>query len=131
MDTHDSINTWLAQPHTQTWLQLAETHQIPDYVLATLPDPRLIDDPLHLATTLAPILTRWPTMDQYISAHRCTQCRQGAGEPCITNRTDVPWHAARQTAGIRHRGADIGKAPWAEDRIPGRIYSDLTPGGKS
>lgn len=92
--------------------------------------------------------TPWPPLHAYALAHHCTTCKAGPGEQCDAPRkqaavdgsaasgVNVPesWrmHAARQGAGRRHYGRDVGSAPWAEDREPGRRYDSLgdawTPG---
>lgn len=40
--------------------------------------------------------------------------------------TDVS-HSQRYKAGIAHHLRDIGKAPWPEDREPGKCYGTIPP----
>lgn len=90
----------------------------------------------------------WPPLHAYALAHRCTTCKANPGEQCNAPRKnaqlahidairarfgDAPMehdptalmHATRQDAGLRHYRRDIGRAPWAEDRDPGRRYDSL------
>lgn len=71
-------------------------------------------------------MTPWPTVDQYALHHRCYHCKACPGEPCRTPR-GVPtrFHAPRLDAGVRHYHRDVGAAPWANERRPGRRYDSL------
>jgi hypothetical protein len=89
----------------------------------------------------------WPTIYQYAAAHRCSRCGAGAGEDCIAPRysarrrrenqyrvlsggvpdTKPICHAPRIDAASRHYARDVGKAPWFEDREPGRCYCTIDP----
>ncbi len=70
--------------------------------------------------------TPWPSSEEYMLAHRCTRCGAAIGQPCnAPNKPDHPWHAPRQDAAIRHYRRDVGRAPWSEDREPGRRYDSL------
>jgi hypothetical protein len=91
----------------------------------------------------------WPTLYQYTAAHACPSCKAQPGEDCHAPRKQAsrqrvnriieqvggePFlskltlqHAERVHAGMRHYDRDIGKAPWTEDRKPGRCYCTLDP----
>lgn len=92
--------------------------------------------------------TPWPPLHAYALAHRCTTCRAEPGEPCNAPgkqaRLDAAdrfhdelgvergehdpaarLHAARLNAGSRHYSRDVGRAPWADERVPGRRYDSL------
>jgi hypothetical protein len=85
--------------------------------------------------------TPWPPLHAYALAHRCPACKARPGEQCnapqkqaavdrsTADGVSVPesWrlHTARQDAGRRHYGRDVARAPWAEDREPGRRYDSL------
>ncbi|QLJ06820.1 hypothetical protein HZZ00_37975 (plasmid) [Streptomyces sp. NEAU-sy36] len=103
-----------------------------------------------MSSDTPPSTTELPPPHVYALAHRCTTCGAEPGVPCdaprkeadFDNRTgararagrgQVEWHpsqlihAARQDAGRRHRDRDEMKAPWPEDREPGRRYDTLGP----
>jgi hypothetical protein len=90
----------------------------------------------------------WPPLHAYALAHRCPACKAEPGKPCNAPRKnaqlaridstrarfgdaptehDPAWrmHAPRHDAGRRHYSRDVGRAPWAEDREPGRRYDSL------
>lgn len=90
----------------------------------------------------------WPPLHAYALAHRCSTCGAAAGAPCVVPRKQASvdrrnralarlgrppaepdavelMHARRQDAGQRHYRRDVGRAPWAEDREPGRRYDSL------
>lgn len=92
--------------------------------------------------------TPWPPLHAYALAHRCTACKARPGEQCnaprknaLLARVDTTlarfnrppmehdplqrMHARRYDAGRRHYIRDVGRAPWAEDREPGRRYDSL------
>lgn len=72
----------------------------------------------------------FPSMYEYVLDHRCPICKAAPGVEC-----DAPYkehhdpvnrqHAARIDRGIRHSHRDIGRAPWPEERVPGRQYGTL------
>jgi hypothetical protein len=70
--------------------------------------------------------TTWPSTEQYALAHRCSTCGAAPGEPCNAPRKGGRSHVAGQDAGVRHYKRDIGRAPWPEDRVPGKRYDSLT-----
>ncbi|WP_330342597.1 zinc finger domain-containing protein [Streptomyces sp. NBC_00557] len=90
----------------------------------------------------------FPPLYEYVLAHRCTVCHAPPGTPCdaprkqaeidgrneIREQTGRPpmetdplylMHAARIDAGSRHYDRDVQRAPWPEDREPGRRYDTL------
>lgn len=89
-----------------------------------------------------------PPLHAYALAHRCTNCGAEPGQQCnapnkskrlaradriraelgmdpFEHDPTERMHAARYDAGNRHRHRDIARAPWAEDREPGRRYDSL------
>lgn len=85
--------------------------------------------------------TTWPPLSAYALAHRCTACGAEPGNQCnaplkqatfdrfAASGVSVPetWrmHAARQDSGRRHYHHDVARAPWADEREPGRRYDSL------
>lgn len=92
--------------------------------------------------------TPWPPLHAYALAHACPTCKARPGEQCnapnknarlkrvdalLARAGESPvehdpikrMHARRQDAGMRHKRRDVGNAPWAEDREPGRRYDSL------
>ncbi|MEJ8645288.1 hypothetical protein WKI68_36950 [Streptomyces sp. MS1.HAVA.3] len=78
--------------------------------------------------------TPWPSLYEYALAHGCATCKAKPGVLCVAPRkaaAAVPTdpitrlHAARQRAGVRHKELDVGRAPWAGERTPGKRYDTL------
>ncbi|CAK7288637.1 hypothetical protein [Streptomyces misionensis] len=92
----------------------------------------------------------FPPLHVYALAHRCPTCGAKPDEPCDAPRKAASaaemdaireqvgqspletdplqlMHRTRQDAGIRHYDRDVRKAPWPEDREPGRRYDTLGP----
>ncbi len=91
--------------------------------------------------------TPWPPMHAYALAHRCPACKAEPGQPCDAPRKQAgaAWlaqmhtaagldplpeserllHAPRVDAGNRHYRRDVARAPWEEEREPGRRYDSL------
>lgn len=92
--------------------------------------------------------TPWPPLHVYALAHRCPTCKAEPGVYCDAPRKNgrlarrdqlmaqvgLPpaahrpierLHAARQHLGAAHHQRDIGNAPWADEREPGRRYDSL------
>ncbi|MGA5843519.1 zinc finger domain-containing protein [Streptomyces pseudogriseolus] len=90
----------------------------------------------------------FPPLHEYALAYRCPTCGAEPGTPCdaprkkakIDRHNDIReqvgqlplktnplhlMHISRQDAGHRHYQRDLGKAPWPEDREPGRRYDTL------
>jgi hypothetical protein len=92
-------------------------------------------------------ITPWPPMHAYALAHRCPTCKAEPGQPCdaphkqagIAQLTELRTaagletvtdpslvlHAPRIGAGNRHYRRDVARAPWEEEREPGRRYDTL------
>lgn len=92
--------------------------------------------------------TPWPSMYEYALAHRCPICKAPVGDDCdapgkaarqrrmtatrrrwgeddpVVDRANLQ-HAQRIDAGIRHYYRDLGRAPWPEEREPGKRYDTL------
>jgi hypothetical protein len=71
-------------------------------------------------------------IDDYVMGKRCSYCKAEPWQPCTPKpsigsggKGSIRVHAPRWNAGTRHRGSDIEKAPWPEDRIPGISYSTI------
>ncbi len=92
--------------------------------------------------------TPWPPLHAYAMAHRRPACKAEPGEPCDAPRKNAGFaridrllaeaglepierdpshrmHTPRQDAGIRHYNRDVARAPWSEERVPGRRYDTL------
>lgn len=90
----------------------------------------------------------FPSVHEYALARRCSTCGAQPGQPCDAPRKQgaveqrdrvraqvgaepLPtdplhlMHAQRFDAGSRHYDRDVQKAPWPEDREPGRRYDTL------
>lgn len=91
----------------------------------------------------------FPPVHVYALAHRCTTCGAEPGVPCEAPRKEAEiegrnrfreqvgqpplktdplhlMHVARVDAGSRHQDRDVARAPWPEDRVPGRRYDTLS-----
>jgi len=131
-DRNDSTTTlsaeeWLALPHTRTWLQLIEAGDVPEFMFtgraSTTAGPRW--DPVGKAMNLGAVWTRWPSTDDCALSIACPTCRAARGEPCVIRSKHRHWHAPRVRRPARAHNRDLGRAPWPEDRIPGRSYSSI------
>jgi hypothetical protein len=73
------------------------------------------------------VLTPWPTIEAYGLAHRCPTCQAAPGADCVMKRPKhgARMHTTREDRGAAHYYRDIGRAPWPEDRMPGRRYDTL------
>jgi hypothetical protein len=75
--------------------------------------------------------TPWPPTDAYTVAHKCPTCIAEPGEPCTirarqgTRNGERRFHVARADRGARRFRRDRAKAPWPEDRVPGKRYDSL------
>jgi hypothetical protein len=95
-----------------------------------------------------PPLAPFPETFAYVMAHACSRCGAQPDEVCnaprklahlvginrLRARFDLEpaehhllslFHAPRVDVGQRHKGKDIGTAPWPEERIPGLRYDTL------
>jgi hypothetical protein len=93
----------------------------------------------------------FPSHSDYVLARRCPTCGALPDVDCDTprkhasqrrideTRTQLGWppvpvdrvklqHAARIDAGIAHYRSDLSKAPWPEDREPGKNYGTIQEG---
>lgn len=72
-------------------------------------------------------MTKWfPPIEDYFLAHSCPRCGAQPWTPCDVRTGRSRWHAPRMDRGINHKNRDIGKAPWVEDREPGRQYHSFS-----
>ncbi|MFD3698505.1 hypothetical protein ACFWUZ_20540 [Streptomyces sp. NPDC058646] len=80
--------------------------------------------------------TPFPSLYEYALAQGCATCKAKPGILCVAPRkaaAAVPTdpitrlHSARQKAGMRHKELDVGRAPWPDQRQPGRRYDTLRP----
>lgn len=92
--------------------------------------------------------TPWPSLYEYAMAHKCPSCQAAPGVVCNAPnkaarlarvdgiRTELALspvehdpiarlHKTRQQAGARHYRRDVGNAPWADQREPGKRYDTL------
>jgi hypothetical protein len=72
-----------------------------------------------------PLTTPWPTCDAYSLAVVCPRCSAQPGDECDVRRGGHRFHAPRQDRGSRRARRDRARAPWREDRVPGRRYDSL------
>jgi hypothetical protein len=86
---------------------------------------RLADDVLPPWACELPLTTPWPSIEEYILAHDCPRCGAPVGVECRVRRGRLRFHAPRSDCGLRRYRRDIVRAPWREDRVPGRRYDSL------
>lgn len=72
-----------------------------------------------------PLETPWPSIEEYVLAHDCPRCDAPAGVECTVRNGRCRFHAPRSDRGLRRYRRDVRRAPWREDRVPGRRYDTL------